>query len=90
MAKAAAVHGRDRLDLENRHLQGVTEDTPLWDEDDALEEAEEVPAKATPAAKKAGKKPAAKAADAGAKVKKVVKKAVRGTAAAAKVGAPDW
>ena len=76
------------------HLQGVTEDAPLWDEDDALEEAEAANAKAKPAAKKPAKKAAASttaAADTGAgaivpKVKKVVVKAAKGTAAAAKVG----
>lgn len=33
--------------------QGVTEDTPLWDEDDALEEAEKKTAAGKPAAKQA-------------------------------------
>lgn len=67
-------------------MQSVSEDTPLWDEDDALDEAEaEAKAKAKPKAKAA--KPAAKAA-AGAvvpKVKKAAAKAAKSGAAAAKV-----
>ena len=73
-------------------MQSVSEDTPLWDEDDALDEAEaeaqakgKAKAKAKPAEKAA--KPAAKAA-AGAvvpKVKKAVAKAAKSGAAAAKV-----
>ena len=81
--------GSSIIDL---HAQGVTEDTPLWDEDDALEEAEEAAsAKAKPAAKKAAKKPAAKAADSGVvpKVKKAVVKAAKDSVAAAKVGPAD-
>ncbi len=74
--------------LFNRGLQGVTEDTPLWDEDDALEEAEEASAKAKPMGKTAAKKPAAKAADSAVvpKVKKAVAKAAKDSVAAAKVG----
>ena len=71
-------------------MQSVSEDTPLWDEDDALDEAEaEAKAKGKPK-KKAAKpaaKPSAKAA-AGAvvpKVKKAAAKAAKSGAAAAKV-----
>ena len=66
-------------------MQGVTEDTPLWDEDDALDAAatKEKPAKKKPAAK-----PAVKTATGAIvpKVKKAVTNAARNSAAAAKVG----
>ena len=71
-------------------MQSVSEDTPLWDEDDALDEAEaeaQVKGKAKAKPAKTGAKPAAKAA-AGAvvpKVKKAVAKAAKSGAAAAKV-----
>ncbi|CAL5220021.1 g1967 [Coccomyxa viridis] len=86
--KAAAKKGAaSEPKTKEKLFKGVTEDTPLWDEDDALEEAEEAAsAKAKPAAKKAAKKPAAKAADSGVvpKVKKAVAKAAKDSVAAAK------
>lgn len=69
-------------------MQSVSEDTPLWDEDDALDEAE-VEAKAKTKAKpvKKAAKPAAKPAAKAVvpKVKKAVAKAAKSGAAAAKV-----
>ena len=67
-------------------MQSVSEDTPLWDEDDALDEVEaEGKAKGKP--KKKAAKPAAKAATGAVvpKVKKAVAKAAKSGAAAAKV-----